>query len=116
MLSHIPAHSFPSLSWTQGKKKKKKNCLAAFLRSLQGDPEAEPGGRERRGSDFLPPNRRRLPMKRDAVQLDLWGDVGGYPDSGTERDARCSETAEPTQITSVKLEFSDLPSNSTKPK
>lgn len=53
-------------------------------------------------------------MKRDAVQLDLRGDVGGYPDSGTERDARCSETAGPTQITSVKFEFSDLRSNSTK--
>lgn len=75
MLSHIPAHSFPSLSWTQGEKRKK-NCLAAFLCSLPGDPEAEPGGRERRGSDFLPPNRQRLPRKRDAVQLDLWGDVG----------------------------------------
>lgn len=32
--------------------------------------------RGRRGSDFLPPNQQRLPMKRDAVQLNLWGDVG----------------------------------------
>lgn len=72
-----PGTLFPfSLMDAGKKKKKKKNCLAAFLRSLPGDPEAEPGGRERRGSNFLPPNRQRLPMKRDAVQLDLWGDVG----------------------------------------
>lgn len=81
MLSHIPARSFPSLSWTQGEKKKKKKekrivwpRSSALCRETPRQSQEEE--RERRGSDFLPPNRQRLPMKRDAVQLDLWGDVG----------------------------------------
>lgn len=72
MLSHI--HTLFPFSLVDAERKKKPNCLAAFLRSQPGDPEPEPGGREGRGSGFLPPNRQRLPMKRDAVQLDLWGD------------------------------------------
>lgn len=38
-----------------------------------------PRGRARRKREtrlrFLPTNRQRLPMKRDTVQLDLWGDA-----------------------------------------
>lgn len=113
MLSHIPAHSFPSLSWTQREKKKKEEELSGHVPPLSA---GRPRGRARRKREtrLRFPAPQTLPVKRDAVQLDLRGDVGGYPDSGPERDARCSEPAEPTQITSVKFDFSDLPSNPTK--
>lgn len=73
MLSHIPAHSFPSLSWTQ--KEREKN-VSGCVPSLSA---GRPRGRARRKREtrlrFLPTNHQRLPMKRDTVQLDLWGDA-----------------------------------------
>lgn len=80
MLSHIPARSLPSLSWTQNERKSDgSGCVPSLSLSLCRETprqsQEEETERGRRGSGFLPPNRQRLPMKGDAVQLDLQGDA-----------------------------------------
>lgn len=109
MLSHIPAHSFPSLSWTQKERKKK---LSGCVPSLPaGRPRGRAGRKRETRLRFPAPKPSALANERRHCPIRFAGRRRACPDSGTECDGRCSENTKDGKIASMMFEFSDLRSN-----
>lgn len=114
MLSHMPAHSFPSLSWTQ-KERGEKNA-SSCVPSLSA---RRPRGRVRRKREtrlrFPAPKPSALANEKRQCPVGFVGRRRGCPGPETESDGRCSQDTKRAKIASMMLGFSDHPSTVIKP-